>query len=242
MSRWAEAFAALSGAPDTSDTTDTRSVDGARAKASVASVNSVGPKGRAETAPAGGPENQAKRSAGRPSVNCVNCVNCVTPQNKGAPMRPESPAPSIPDRSATLATKGADSEERAAIVEHDGGATRTSWAEDFARLDPERPPAEVPPHRWQRFVDDVGLFLDGGFAEQAAALGWGPHDLFGCDGDRPLARIDRAGLLWLLKGDKLVALTADTATIEARTGTRLTYRRKPDGEPGRVLAWELSRD
>jgi hypothetical protein len=132
-------------------------------------------------------------------------------------------------------------EERAAIVEHDGGAART-WAEGFARLDPDQPLCDVPPHRWQRFVDDVGLFLDSGFAEQAAALGWGPHDLFGCDSDRPLARVDRAGLLWLLKGDKLVALTADTATIEARAGARLTYRRKPDGEPGRVLAWELGRE
>jgi hypothetical protein len=237
MSRWADAFAALSGGPDTSDTTDTRSVDGGRAKASVASVNSVGPKGRVEPAPAGGAENQAKRSGAGPSVNCVTCV---TPRNNGAPMPPESPASSIPDRSATLATKGADGEERAAIVEHDGGAART-WAEGFARLDPEQPPGDVSPHRWQCFVDDVGLFLDGGFAEQATALGWSPHDLFGCDRDRPLARIDRAGLLWLLKGDKLVALTADTATIETRTGARLTYRRKPD-EPGRVLAWELGQE
>jgi hypothetical protein len=66
------------------------------------------------------------------------------------------------------------------------------------------------------------------------ALGWGPHDLFGRDRDRPFARIDRAGLLWLLNGDKLVALTADTATIETRTGARQTYRRKPS-EPGRVF-------
>ena len=63
-------------------------------------------------------------------------------------------------------------------------------------------------------------------------------DLFGCDRDRPLARIDQAGLLWLVNGDKLVALTENTATIERQTGARQTYRRKPS-TPGRVLVWEL---
>jgi hypothetical protein len=60
--------------------------------------------------------------------------------------------------------------------------------------------------------------------------------LFGCDRDRPFARIDRAGLVWLLNGDRLIALTADSATIETRTGARHTYRRKPS-DPARVLPW-----
>jgi len=47
-------------------------------------------------------------------------------------------------------------------------------------LDPDRPPADVPPKRWQRFVDDVGMFIDSPFCAVAASLGWGPHDLFGC--------------------------------------------------------------
>ena len=108
----------------------------------------------------------------------------------------------------------------------------------FARLDPSRPPGDVPPRRWTQFVDDVGLFLER-WAAYAAAMGWGPYDLFGCDRDRPFARIDQSGLLWLLNGDKLVALSEDAAGIETRNGTRLTYRRKP-GEVGSVLAWELS--
>jgi hypothetical protein len=154
--------------------------------------------------------------------------------------KPGTPCPILVPATPTAVGQGKTAllseAERAAIVEHEGKIPR-AWAEGFAQLDPARPPGDVPPHRWQRFVDDVGLFLDGGFAEQAAALGWGPHDLFGCDRDRPFARIDLAGLLWLLKGDKLVALTADTATIETRAGPRLTYRRKPV-EPGRVLAWD----
>lgn len=70
--------------------------------------------------------------------------------------------------------------ERAAIIEQDGHILR-EWAEGFARLDPDQPPGDVPPRRWQQFVDDVGRFLDSGFADRAAALGWGPFDLFGCD-------------------------------------------------------------
>ncbi len=122
---------------------------------------------------------------------------------------------------------GSDAEgERAAIVGHDGGAPR-EWADGFARLDPDRPPGDVPPQRWLRFVNDVGRFLDSGFAMQAAALGWEPLDLFGCDRDRPFARIDQAGLLWQLNGNRLVALTADAAVIDTRSGARQTYRRKP---------------
>jgi hypothetical protein len=137
------------------------------------------------------------------------------------------------------ASWGAAEEERAAIAEYEAGIPR-GWAEGFARLDPDRTPADVPPRRWQRFVDDVGLFLDGPFCAVAAALGWGPFDLFGCDRDRPFAGIDQAGLLWLLNGAKLVILAEDAATIETRTGVRQFFRRKPS-DPGRVLAWELAR-
>jgi hypothetical protein len=92
--------------------------------------------------------------------------------------------------------------------------------------------------RWRQFIDDCGIFLDGAWASRAAALGWGPLDLFGCDRFKPFARIDWQGLLWLLNGRRLVALTADSATIETASGGRLTYRRVPWNE-GQVPAWEL---
>jgi hypothetical protein len=133
---------------------------------------------------------------------------------------------------------GATQEEHAAIIEYDGGIPR-AWAEGFARLHPNRRPGDVPLRRWQTFVDDCGRFLDHGWVKKAVALGWGPHDLFGCDRDRPFARIDCAGLLWLLNGDKLVELTERMATIETRTGARQTWRRKSSLH-GRALAWEIA--
>ena len=54
-------------------------------------------------------------------------------------------------------------DERAAIIEFDGGASRT-WAEALARLDPASPPGDIPPKRWLQFIDDCGMFLDDGWA------------------------------------------------------------------------------
>ena len=128
-------------------------------------------------------------------------------------------------------------EERTAIVEYDGGASR-AWAEALARLDLSKPPGEVPEKRWQRFIDDCGRFLDAGWADKAVALGWGPLDLFGADRERPFARIDHMGLLWLCKGGTIIELYRDRAVLKTQSGTRQTYRRRPV-EVGRVvLAWD----
>jgi hypothetical protein len=132
----------------------------------------------------------------------------------------------------------ADEEQTAAIVELDSDFPR-AWAEGFARLHPDCPSGDVPGKRWQQFLDDIGRFLDAGWAEKAAALGWGPLDLFGCDRERPFARIDHAGLLWLLNGDTLVELNRHTAVIERRTTSRQTFRRRPVAVGEIVLTWDL---
>jgi hypothetical protein len=129
-------------------------------------------------------------------------------------------------------------EERAAVAEFDGGTPR-AWAEGLARLDPSKPPGDVPLRRWLHFIDDCGRFLDGGWVSRAAELGWGPLDLFGCDRERPFGRIEHAGLLWLLKGRKLIALAADMAVIETPTGGRQTYHRRLVDVGRVVLAWEV---
>jgi hypothetical protein len=59
--------------------------------------------------------------------------------------------------------------------------------------------------------------------------------LFGCDRDRPFARIDRQGLCWLIAGNRLVDLSENAAIIETWTGARQTWWRK-SSDIGRVLA------
>ena len=137
-----------------------------------------------------------------------------------------------------VASWGEIEEERAAIIE-EGDHIPRAWAEGYAQLNAERPPGDVPLGRWQRFVDDVGAFLDSPFCAVAVALGWGPLDLFGCDRDRPFARIDQAGLLWLLNGERLVALSENTATIEMSDGVRQRYCRFFGGG-ARASVWELA--
>jgi hypothetical protein len=129
-------------------------------------------------------------------------------------------------------------EERAAIIEYDGGAAR-AWGEGLARLDRGKPPSDVPLSRWRRFIDDCGRFLDHGWASHAKDLGWGPLDLFGCDRERPFARVDHLGLLWLIKGGTIIELRRDRAIIETLGGARQTYRRRPVEVGRTVLAWEL---
>lgn len=75
--------------------------------------------------------------------------------------------------------------------------------------------------------------------EKATVLGWTLSDFVRAAPERPFAHLDKTGLLWLLHGNRLVAITEKTATIETNTGARHTYRRKPV-EPGRVLVWDVT--
>jgi len=92
-------------------------------------------------------------------------------------------------------------------------------------------PRGVAPERWQHCLLDARAFL-GQWVDQALALGWTDTDLFGLPepgrqlrsrNDR-LERYDTTGLLWLLQGRQVVALTEVTAAIQGATGVMI-YRR-----------------
>jgi len=95
-----------------------------------------------------------------------------------------------------------------------------------------RCPDHVESDRWQQAVEDGRRFL-AQWDEQAAALGWTPEDLFGLhpvpDNPAPnyrrLSRYDETGLIWLLRGRPVVALTEATAAIENPTGAVTVYRK-----------------
>jgi hypothetical protein len=93
-------------------------------------------------------------------------------------------------------------------------------------------PAYVATPDWRQAVDDGRRFL-AQWGVQAEALGWTSRDLFGLHKppDKPapsyrrLSRYDEAGLIWLLRGKSVMALTADTAAIMNPTGNITVYRR-----------------
>jgi hypothetical protein len=113
-----------------------------------------------------------------------------------------------------------------------------AWVAGLARLHPDCLPADVPLNRWQQFLADARRLFDGGIVAQAASAGWTAHDLFGCDNTKPFGRVDQMGLVWFVKGGRIVSISMSAAVIETPTGVRQTFRRK-DGAPGRVLVWEL---
>jgi hypothetical protein len=88
-------------------------------------------------------------------------------------------------------------------------------------------PAGVGHDRWLQAREDAGVFLET-WAEQAAALGWTAEDLFRLHPTEPMARYDAMGLVWLLRGRPVVAMTESTATIKSPTGSLLTYDRFSD--------------
>ena len=100
-----------------------------------------------------------------------------------------------------------------------------------------KPPALIPVERWQRCVEDGRRFL-AQWGEQAESLGWDSRDLFGLHtvpaNPHPsysrLSRYDATGLIWLLQGRPVIALTGDTAAIQSATGNVTVYRE--NNKPG----------
>jgi hypothetical protein len=116
------------------------------------------------------------------------------------------------------------------------------WLSGVTRLATMAPPHTYPAHAWQQLIVDAERFLDC-WGQQAAALGWPGWELFGCHRRAPWGRIEGMGLVLLLHGDQLAALTASEAVIRRPSGAHQIYRRKPsDPLPAaeRCLVWELS--
>jgi hypothetical protein len=105
-------------------------------------------------------------------------------------------------------------------------------------------PAYVPEDWWRQAISDATSFVCA-WGGQAQALGWTARELFGLHTppERPLAsyrrlaRYDETGLIWLLRGRPVIALTETVAAIQGATAV-LTYRKlnKPAlGPPGDSL-------
>jgi hypothetical protein len=134
------------------------------------------------------------------------------PRNEQSSRRPAKPAPLVPN----------------------------DWVTGIDRLDPNRPPADVPRHRWRQFIDDCERFMSSSenWAARAHQLSWDAHALFGCAPKRPLDYSGSAGLLWAIAGGRLVELHRDWAVIDlpVNRSQRIFYRRNVD--PAKItLPW-----
>jgi hypothetical protein len=115
-----------------------------------------------------------------------------------------------------------------------------SYSQALAALRAECP-AYVDAADWQQAIEDGHRFVTQ-WGKQAEALGWTPADLFGlhtppekpAPNYRGLSRYDQTGLIWLLHGRPVVALTETEATILAPSGASLMYHRHNKPAPGLI--------
>jgi hypothetical protein len=142
------------------------------------------------------------------------------------------PKPGLAEPSAAYQAVSAEPDGTACKVEIVELAAGGRYRKVFAHLQ-LRPPALIDVGRWRQCVEDAKGFL-AKWGEQAEQLGWSSIDLFGLHPPptkphpsyRRLSRYDATGLVWLLEGRSVVALTADTASIRnPDTGAVTVYRR-----------------
>jgi hypothetical protein len=96
-------------------------------------------------------------------------------------------------------------------------------------------PELVEPDRWQQAIRDADNFL-ATWGAKAQAFGWTARELFGLHPvpDRPagnysrLSRLDATGLIWLLRGRPVIALTAAEAVMRCHSGATLRYCRRKE--------------
>jgi hypothetical protein len=140
--------------------------------------------------------------------------------------------------------RGTEREKRPAAVmasRETPSETVAVWSDGVALLRGMTAPRTYPAHAWQQLTVDAERFLDD-WAQQAAVFGWPAWELFGCHRRAPWGRIQGMGLVLLLHGDQLAALTASEAVIRRASGARQTWRRKA-ADPllaERCLVWELA--
>ena len=109
------------------------------------------------------------------------------------------------------------------------GDVLAEWHAILAGLK-RRGPADWLSHpQWRGLLSDAENFLTR-WGSAAHLLGWTALDLFGVHPIAPAARFDVMGLIPILNGAEVLALTSQTATMRRVSGAVLTFHRPRSGE------------
>ncbi|MEY9987456.1 hypothetical protein ABH995_006793 [Bradyrhizobium yuanmingense] len=114
-------------------------------------------------------------------------------------------------------------EGRTALVFADNPA---GWHAILQELKRMQAPEWAGADRWFQMFEDADALLSN-WDRAACDLGWTALDLFGVHAVAPGCRYDAMGLVTLLGGGTVFALTEQTAAFRRLSGSTLTYRRKP---------------
>ncbi len=113
-----------------------------------------------------------------------------------------------------------------------------AWTQGVADLLAMSCPPASPAERWGTLREDSYRFLRD-WAARAHDLDWMIIDLFGAHRERPWVRFDCMGLVPLLNGARVTALSDTEAVIEKPNGTRLTFYRRGQVPDETCLLWNL---
>jgi hypothetical protein len=141
----------------------------------------------------------------------------------------------VTEEASKVVTPATDREKVA--VGEVGKGVPAEWAKRIALLKSGEPRLGMTPLHWSQFVRDARRFLAEWGAE-AARLGWSAEDIFGVHPLAPEARYDVMGILPLIRGNEVVAISEHRAIICTPGGGHMTYyRHRPNS--GAVAVWEL---
>jgi hypothetical protein len=156
------------------------------------------------------------------------------PQEPSKPSKPIVPVVTGGDTTAERGFEGFEGDQDRCFSGNKARIEKTSLDRLHRTLErlQSRCPDFIPHDRWHEAIQDSRRFL-AQWGAQAEALGWTARDLFGLaaiparphPSYRRLSRYDETGLIWLLCGRQVVALTQSTAVVESQTGMATLYRR-----------------
>jgi hypothetical protein len=146
----------------------------------------------------------------------------------------KTPHPQSPSKPSKAGFEGFEG-DRSRRISENGWIPKPVEGTPFVRVFEilqSRCPNWVPVDRWQQCVEDGKRFL-AQWAGHAEVFDRTARDLFGLApvpdsphrSYRRLSRYDEIGVIWLLEGCEVLALTANTATIRRPSGSTTTYRK-----------------
>lgn len=112
------------------------------------------------------------------------------------------------------------------------------WDGELERFVDRPCPAGVHPAAWIELIEEA-WDVHRNWAPAAVDAGWDVLDLFGCNPDPLVGRVDRNGLVATIRALKapirITSLDDRTATLQPRAGQPMRYYRSP--APGSVPLW-----
>jgi hypothetical protein len=119
-------------------------------------------------------------------------------------------------------------------------AAIAAWRRGVASLRIGSPPDSVSDRAWQTTIADAEALIDLWGAD-LEALGWSTLEIFGTNDNPRARRLDRVGLLDLLEGRAVLAVTATHASIRATARDVTRFDRRLVAAGG-IPVWAVQRE